>query len=293
VERVESQETDSAVAAEQVKRLDKQGTSRKAVVADSLYSNYIFLGVFLVVSTVVALVRLRSNRVLYEEPPERAEPTPGRPAKHGRKFKVSDPQRPPDRQENVTILGQKIRLAAWHNLHFYKLPALVGLVLRVEFLKADDTPRFKRPLYLFWTGPQTLALADLCQMYLWRFAIEHMFRFLKQHLGLNTTRSPDLDEHECWVWCCALAYAQLVLIRTEVAQHRPPWHKPNDDAGQPRPLTARQTQRNALTFLLDLGTPAASTQRAGKGTGRTPGHSPKPRTRHPVIKKSKKPAKPA
>jgi hypothetical protein len=293
VERVASEATDSAVAAEQVKRLDQQGASWKAVVADSLYGNYIFLGVFLLVSTVVALVRLRSNRVLYEEPPERTEPTPGRPAKHGRKFKVSDPHRSPDRQENVTLLGQEIRLSAWHDLHFYKLPALVGLVLRVEFLKADGTPRFKRPLYLFWTGPHTIALADLCQMYLWRFAIEHMFRFVKQHLGLNTARSPDLDEHECWVWCCALAYAQLVLLRTEVAQHRPPWHKPDAESGQPRPLTARQTQRNALAFLLDLGTPALPTQPAGKGTGRSLGYQPKPRTRHPVIKKTKKSAKSA
>jgi hypothetical protein len=178
-------------------------------------------------------------------------------------------------------------LQAWHDLHFYKLPALVGLVLQVEFLKADGTPRFKRPLYLFWTGPQSVALTDLCRMYLWRFAIEHMFRFLKQHLGLNTNRSPDLDQHEVWVWCCALAYAQLLLIRTEVAQQRPPWHKPAAQPAQAATLTARQTQRNALPFLLTLGTPASPTQPAGKGSGRRPGHQPKPRTRFPVIKKSK------
>lgn len=40
------------------------------------------------------------------------------------------------------MAGQKIRLAAWHGLHLRKLPALVGMVLRVEFLKADDTPRY-------------------------------------------------------------------------------------------------------------------------------------------------------
>jgi hypothetical protein len=41
VERVESQKSDSEVAADQVKRLDEQGSSRKAVVADSLYCTYI------------------------------------------------------------------------------------------------------------------------------------------------------------------------------------------------------------------------------------------------------------
>jgi hypothetical protein len=290
VERVESRATDSEVAAEQVKRLDKQGASLKAVVADSLYCNAIFLGVFLVVTTVVGLVRVRSNQVLYEEPPDPKPNQRGRPRKHGAKFKLSDPKRAPDRTECTTILGQTIRLSAWHGLHFYKLPALVGLVLMVEFLKADGTPRFKRPLYLFWTGPQTTALADLCRMYLWRFAIEHMFRFLKQHMGLNTSRSPALDQQERWLWYCALAYAQLLLIRTAVAQQRPPWHRSCDALGQPRTLTARQTQRNALAFLLDLGTPALGTQPAGKGHGRPHGYRPKPRPRHQVIKKGKKQA---
>jgi hypothetical protein len=273
------------VAAKQVKALDKQSPHRKAVVADTLYGNYVFLVAFLVVKTVVALVRLRSNRVLYEEPPEAVPGQKGRPRKHGRKFNLSKPQRLPDRQETTTVLGQAVRLCAWHDLHFYRLPALVGLVLTVEFLKADGSPRFQRPLSLFWTGPQSVALTDLCQMYLWRFAIEHMFRFLKQHMGLDTCRSPEPECHELWVWCCALAQAQLVLIRERVAQHRPPWHKCDDDSGRPRKLTARQTQRNALAFLLALGTPAATPKPARKGLGRSLGYSPKPRPRHPVIKK--------
>ena len=137
IERVKSTATDSEVAVEQVKRLDEQGPSLKAVVADSLYCNAIFLGVFLVVETVVALVRIRSNRVRYEEPPERQDNQRGRPRKHGPKFKLSDPHRGPDRTECTTILGQTIRLSAWHDLHFYQLSTLVGLVLMVEFLKAD------------------------------------------------------------------------------------------------------------------------------------------------------------
>jgi DDE superfamily endonuclease len=285
VERITSQQSDSAVAAEQVKALDKQGPRRKAVVADSLYSNYLFLAAFLVVTTVVALVRLRSNRVLYEEAPEAAPGQKGRPRKHGRKFKLSQPHRAPDRQECTTVFGQAVRLCAWHELHFARLPALVGLVLTVEFLKADGTLRFQRPLYLFWSGPQTVALVDLCQMYLWRFAIEHLFRFLKQHMGLDTCRSPEPECHELWVWCCAIAQAQLVLIREQVAQQRPPWHKRHDDHGQPRKLTARQTQRNALPFLLTLGSPASPPKPAGKGRGRSLGYSPTPRQRHPVIKK--------
>lgn len=286
IERVSSDSSDSAVGAEQVKRLDQQGSHRKVVVADSLYGNVLFLCAFLVVSTVSALVRLRRNLVLYEEPAPRQPKQRGRPARHGSKFKLSEPSRSPDRSETVSLLKQSVRLQAWHHLHFRALPALVGLVLSVEFLKADGSPRFKRPLLLFWTGPLTIPLVDLARMYLWRFAIEHMFRFLKQEMGLCSSRSPGLAQHKRWLWCCAIAYAQLLLIRHAVADHRPPW-QPHHRAAQPIPLTPRQVQRAALPFLRTLGSPLQPLHRTGKGHGRPTGFHPKPRPRHPVIKKTK------
>lgn len=287
IARVATTETDSEVGVRQVEALDKLSDRLKVVVADSLYGNAVFLSVFLVVSTVFALVRLRSNRVLYEEPEPREPGTKGRPRKHGRKFKLSAPWRPSDQTEVTTWFGQQIRLQAWQGLHFYQLPFLVGLVLRIEFLKADGTPRFKRPLYLFWTGPIDTPLPDLCRMYLWRFAIEHMFRFLKQHMGLNCSRSPSLRQHRLWIWCCALAYTQLLLIRDEVTDQRPPWH-PTHVRGVPKAMTPRQVQRQALPFLLRLGTPASPPKPAGKGQGRRKGFRPKPRPRHAVVKKGKK-----
>ncbi len=290
--RVPTQSSDSQVGAQQVTTLAQHNNRPKVIVADSLYCNAIFLSIFLAVEFVYALVRIRSNRVLYEEPPERKPGQLGRPRKHGPKFKLSEPSRAPDRAEACTLLGQQVRLLAWTNLHFYKLPFLVGMVLSVQFLKADGTPRFKRPLYLFWTGPPSVALADLACMYLWRFAIEHMFRFLKQHMGLTASNSPNPQARLRWVWCCALAYCQLLFIRHKVADRRPAWH-PTYVRGKFRPLSPRQVQRNALPFLLELGSPAFSTQPAGKGSGRPPGYRPKPRKRHPVVKKSKKRPKPA
>jgi hypothetical protein len=289
IERVSSDNSDSAVGAEQVKRLDQQSRQPKVVVADSLYGNVIFLCAFLVVSTVYALVRLRRNLVLYEEPAPRQPKQRGRTARHGRKFKLAAPSRSPDRCETVTLLKQSVRLQAWHHLHFRELPALVGLVLSVEFLKADGSPRFKRPLLLFWTGPLTVPLVELARMYLWRFAIEHMFRFLKQQMGLCSSRSPDLAQHKRWLWSCALAYAQLLLIRHAVADHRPAW-QPIRRTGHVVPLTPRQVQRAALPFLHSLGSPVQPLHRAGKGRGRPHGFKLTPRPRHPVVKKAK-PAK--
>ena len=100
----------------------------------------------------------------------------------------------------------------------------MGVVLKVEFLKPDGTPRYHHPLWLFWTGKPDLNLADVARMYLWRFAVEHGFRFLKQHLGLNANTSAQLDSTERWMWLCALAYWQLLLMRSEVADLRPAWH---------------------------------------------------------------------
>jgi hypothetical protein len=284
IERVKSETTDSHVGAEQVKRLDSQSRSLKVVVADSLYCNYIFLGMFLCLQTIYALVRVRHNQVLYEEPEIKVEKKAGRPAIHGSKFKPAAPNRSPDRQEDTTLWGQKIRLQAWHNLHFYKLPFLVGLLLSVEFLKADNTPRFKRPLLLFWSGPLSVSLIELAQMYLWRFAIEHMFRFFKQHLGLCSCRSPNPEARLRWVWSCAIAYSQLLLMRHSVVPIRPPWF-PIHRQPHPPLLTARQVQRNALAFLLDFGTPARPTRPAGNGSGRPTGYHPPPRTHYSIIQK--------
>jgi hypothetical protein len=107
-------------------------------------------------------------------------------------------------------------------------------------------------------------------MYLWRFAIEHLFRFLKQHMGLNSNRSPSLVSAEKWMWLCALAYWQLLLMR------------------KVHPLTPAQVQRSALAFLLQSGTPARNTRPAGKGYGRQKGYRPAPRPRYDVVFKTKK-----
>ncbi|MGA7608390.1 MAG: hypothetical protein WCA79_20955 [Anaerolineales bacterium] len=81
---------------------------------------------------------------------------------------------------------QKVRVRAWRDLHFKRLASLLRTVLCIEFLKENGTPRYKRPIWLFWTGSYDVTLQDLCHMYLWRFAkvvcsvtIEHLFRFLK------------------------------------------------------------------------------------------------------------------
>jgi hypothetical protein len=284
--RIDPELSDSQVGSQQVKELAERNPKPKVVVEDSLYGNHIFLAVFLFIQNTFALVRMRSNNVLYEQPKPRQPGKRGAPKKHGAKFKLSSPSRPADCSESFLLGSQTVRIQAWKGLHLKKLPELIVMMLRVEFLKPDGQPRYKRPMWLLWTGPTLVPLQDLCKMYLWRFAIEHMFRFLKQNMGLNSSRSNDLVATEQWMWMCALAYWQLLLMRNLAEDARPAWH-PRFRDGKPKELTPGQVQRAALRFLLQLGTPAKTPKVAGKGKGRPKGYHPAPRLRYPVVKRAK------
>jgi hypothetical protein len=96
-------------------------------------------------------------------------------------------------------------------------------------------------------------------MYLWRFAIEHYFRFLKQHLGLNANQSTDPVSTDQWMWLCALAYWQLLLMRDSVENVHSAWY-PAQPAPNIRKKTPGQVQRGALRLLVKLGTPAKATR---------------------------------
>ena len=287
IERIGTQTTDTKVAAQQVKNLAERNQRPKVITADSRYRDKHFLGTFAILENTYALVRLQNNQVLSQEPVPKPKGSRGAPRKHGADFQLTDIPREPDALEEFCLGKQKVRVRVWHKLHFKRIAKAKGSVVCVEFLKEDDTPRYKRPLWLFWTGSEDVTPQDLCQIYLWRFAIEHLFRFLKQHMGFNSNRSSNLASLQRWMWIVALAYWQLLLMRDTVQPNCPAWH-PRKKDGQDKPLTPAQVQRSAQIFLLQSGTPAADTRSAGKGWGRQKGYRPAPRQRFEVVFKTKK-----
>lgn len=287
IQRISTTTTDTKVAAQQVKELALRNPRPKVITADSRYRDQHFLGAFAGLENSFALVRLQNNQKLSQAPVPKPKGSRGAPRKHGADFQLSAIEREPDALEEFSLGKQKVRVRVWHKLHFKRLADVQGSVVCVEFLKEDGTPRYKRPLWLFWTGPEEVRPQDLCRMYLWRFAIEHLFRFLKQHLGLNSHRSSNLESLQRWMWIVALAYWQLLLLRDTVQPNRPAWHPQKKD-GQVKPLTPSQVQRSAQAFLLQSGTPAPNPRPAGKGAGRQKGYHPAPRKRYEIVFKTKK-----
>jgi hypothetical protein len=159
-------------------------------------------------TTAQVLVRIREDRVFYDDPPQnRPASTRGRPPRHGRPMKCSDLntyRRPDDDHRTCDPRYGNVRVRAWHGLHprlsgrgrWAKAqgapPIVRGSVIRVdvEHLPKRDG-RAKKTLWLWWSGPGRPDLELCFHAYLHRFDLEHTYRFAKNTLGW-TAPSPVL-----------------------------------------------------------------------------------------------------
>lgn len=285
VERVETRQTANEVGASQVETLAKGAgpDAQKVVVGDTHYSWAPFLSALVGLKHVFALVRLDPDRILHRAAAEEGTSQPTR---------LSLKNMPPPERHLETTLqtpfrkqARNVRISSWSHLFFAKLPGLVGSVVRLELLKADGTPLYKWPMWLFWTGPADTPLEDLARIYLARSAIEHFFRFLKQNLGLLAYHGTNLVAEKNWVWAVTLAYWHLLLARHLVTPQHHPWD-PSARRDPQRPLTPGQVLNAWPIFYAALEVLAKAPAPAGKAPGRAKGFHPDPRPRHPAISKS-------
>jgi hypothetical protein len=158
--------------------LDVRDPQAKVIVADSRYEDHQFPGIFEHLQRTFGLIRIHSNRVLYEEPQKKASGSRGAPRKHAKPFKLNKAHRQADQSETFQLGKQTVRVSLWQKLHFKKLATLIDSLVQVEFLKEDGMPRYKRPMRLFWTGPQSVALSDSAVFSLLKWA---HFRLQKRH----------------------------------------------------------------------------------------------------------------
>jgi hypothetical protein len=299
VRRVRPAENANAVAVEQIKRLVEgrpTGGAPPLFVFDAGYDS-VQLTQGVTEAPVAILVRLRSDRCFYADPPPTVpSPKGGRPRKHGAKFACSDPATwPAPAAEHATEDEQygTVRVRAWSALHPKQQqhatrgtrgprPIVRGTLVLVEVSRLPGRSHKPQALWLWWHGPGTPDLDVLWRAYVRRFDLEHTLRFLKQTLGWTSPRVRHPEQADRWTWLIVAAYSQLRLARPLVADRRLPWERPLP----PTRLTPDRVRRTVSAVLLATGTPASAPKPCGRSPGRPAGSRSGRAARHPALKKA-------
>jgi DDE superfamily endonuclease len=247
---------------------------------------------------VAVLVRLRSDRCFYADPPPRPPGAGGRPRRHGAKFAFADPATWP--APTTTLVCQDdqygtVTVAAWSGLHPKQhrhpghgsrrpRPIVRGTILRVQVERIPAKTRPPKVLWLWWSGPAGCApdLELAWRAYTRRFDCEHTVRFAKQTLGWTIPRVRHPEQAERWTWLVLAAYAQLRLARQLVADQRLAWERPRP----PGQLSPYRVRRGFPRLLCTLASPAGAPKPSGRSPGRPKGQPSGPAVRHPAIKKT-------
>jgi hypothetical protein len=244
---------------------------------------------------VAVLVRLRSDRCFYADPPPRPPGASGRPRRHGAKFNCADPATWPAPTATLATTDDQygtVTVQAWAGLHPKQQrhpghgtrrprPIVRGTVIRVQVERVPARTRPPKVLWLWWAGPGELDLDLAWRAYIRRFDLEHTVRFAKQTLGWTTPRPRHPAQADRWTWLVLAAYTQLRLARAVVTDARLPWERPRP----PGRLSPVRVCRGFPRLLIRLGSPAAAPKPAGRSPGRPRGSRCGPATRYPAIKK--------
>jgi hypothetical protein len=248
--------------------------------------------------------RLRSDRVMYcPAPPLPARPrsTGGRRPRHGRKLELSAPATWPAPAAVTRAETSRYGTAeamAWGRMHQRlehrgawedhpgELPLIEGTLIRLQVGHLPGQ-RDADPVWL-WSSRAGAGQDEVdraWQAFLRRFDIEHMFRFLKQHLGWTRPKLRDPAAADRWTWLVIAAHAQLHLARPLAADIRLPWQQPC----QPSRLTPARVRRGFRRIRQDLPVPASAPKPSRPGPGRPEGSkNRRPASRHDVGKTVKR-----
>jgi hypothetical protein len=247
---------------------------------------------------VAVLVRLRSGRCLYADPPPAAGPRRGRPRRHGAKFACDDGRTwwaPTGEHREQHAQYGAVRVRAWTGLHAKTQnhpakgsrrtkPTVRGTLILVEVERLPRQTRIPKRLWLWWRGPAGPDLSVVWRAYVHRFDLEHTYRFCKQTLNWTTPRVRHPEQADRWTWLVLLAHTQLRLARRAIADVRLPWERPQRPARAA--LTPARVRQAFPQLLVTLSTPADAPKPCGRSPGRPLGARSGPAPRHPALKKA-------
>lgn len=271
-----------------------------ALVVDSAYGNKNFLVPLRQHENLVAIARVRSNRVFYQSPMVKdGPPRPGHPTWYGERFDLKDHQTWHDPTQAThtsypTRRGRRIdvTITAWEDMLMRGSKAMPAhqcpfTLLRVESVDESGKIPFQ-PMWLIIIGQRrsNITLAEAYHAYRQRFDLEHTFRFQKQNLLLNTFETPEVEHEQQWVYLVMLAYVQLWAAHALAIALPRPWESYLKTDASTR-ISPSKVQQDWNRIISQLGTPAAAPKPRGKSSGRQLGQTQPLRPRLPVVKKGK------
>lgn len=249
---------------------------------------------------VAIVVRLRSGRCFYLDPPPYAGK--GRPRRHGRKFACDAPGTwwaPTDEHTADDPTYGRVRVRSWAGVHgkvqehpgrgtHGPAPLERGTLVLLQVERLPRQTRVPKDVWLWWQGPPGAVpdLALVWRAYVHRFDLEHTFRFAKETLRWTAPRVRHPAQADRWTALVALAYTHLRLAQPLVADQRLPWERPlRQDRLTPGRVRRQFSQLRAL-----VGTPASPPKPCGHPTARPTGLRYRPVLRHPAVKLTGPPA---
>ncbi len=132
-----------------------------------------------------------------------------------------------------------------------------------------------------------LSLIDCYDSYRQRYDLEHCFRFCKQKLLMTAYLTPDVKHEENWFKLTLLAYVNLWSARNLAVILPRPWENYLTENESVK-VSPSLVQRDFYRIISQIGTITKSPKRRGYSSGRIKGYKKAPRSRHQVIKKTKK-----
>jgi hypothetical protein len=146
-----------------------------------------------------------------------------------------------------------------------------------------------KPMWLIVIGSRRheLSLIDCYESYRQRYDMEHLFRFGKQKLLMTAYATPDINHEENWFKLTLIAYVNLWAARNLAAVLPRPWENYLTQNKSVK-ISPSLVQRDLGRIISQMGTIAQSPKRRGYSPGRIKGDKKVPRTRHQVIRKTKK-----
>ncbi len=146
-----------------------------------------------------------------------------------------------------------------------------------------------KPMWLIVIGSRRheLSLEDCYQSYRQRYDMEHLFRFGKQKLLMTSYLTPEVKHEENWFKLTLLAYVNLWASR-DLAVVLPREWEYHLKTNREIQVTPSLVQRDYYRIITQVGQITKSPKPRGYSSGRIKGYKKSTRTRHQVIKKTKK-----